>query len=295
MDDYMGNKSLIPNSTQIPNIISDFVEPQIPDGEARCLRYICRRTFGFHKKEDRISLSQFTEGITTKDGKKLDYGAGVSRPTAIKALNNLEAAGAIFRIRDSKGNFYKVNLEMDAEKVVKQLYQSSSFTKSGKATLPKVVKLLNPQKKGNKEKQSSMFAPSAHQQFIDFFYDTCQKTRGLKPKITGADGMNLKRILETGLIRQIELQQLALYFLANRYFKKFSPSVSTFLSSGIINGLMNDARNREDFWKELDGYTQLFLKQPVIKENDFGDRLASLAAMREKLIQSKAFGNAISR
>ena len=51
---------LIPNSTQIPNVILDKIIPGIPNAEAKCLLYICRRTYGFHKEKDRISLTQFT-------------------------------------------------------------------------------------------------------------------------------------------------------------------------------------------------------------------------------------------
>ena len=65
-------KSLIPNSTQVPNVILDLFIPRLPEGEARCSLYICRRTFGFHKKRDRISLSQFVDGIRDKEGKVLD-------------------------------------------------------------------------------------------------------------------------------------------------------------------------------------------------------------------------------
>ena len=45
---------------------------------------------------------------------------------------------------------------MDVDKVVKEINQLRKLTKIGKASLPKTVKLFNPQKKEKKEKQSLM-------------------------------------------------------------------------------------------------------------------------------------------
>jgi hypothetical protein len=41
-------------------------------GELKVLLYICRRTFGFRKDSDSISLTQISKGITTKAGRVLD-------------------------------------------------------------------------------------------------------------------------------------------------------------------------------------------------------------------------------
>ncbi len=147
-------ENLIPNSTQIPNHVLDMVLPRIPEGEARCLLYICRRTFGFHKQEDNISFSQFENGIQTSQSRQLDFGTGLSRPTISTALSNLIKAGAISVEKRSKGNRYRLNIHMDVDKVVKEINQLRKLTKIGKAALPKSVKLFNPQKKEKKEKQS---------------------------------------------------------------------------------------------------------------------------------------------
>ncbi|XOB41776.1 MAG: replication protein [Candidatus Nealsonbacteria bacterium] len=157
MEEKKENK-LIPNSTQIPNVISDLIEPRVPEGEVRCLKYICRRTYGFHKERDRISLTQFTDGLKNKDGKRLDYGAGLSRPSVVEALRNLIGANIVKVIKTSGGNYYEINLELfvnkDVEKVadevVKKVNQLRKLTRIGKESKPKQVKLLNPQKKGKK-------------------------------------------------------------------------------------------------------------------------------------------------
>ncbi len=137
-------KQLIPNSTLIPNILLDFVLPELPAGEMRCLLYICRRTYGFHKDYDRISFTQFIFGITGKD-----KGCGVSRPVVAESLRNLAQAGAITTQKSKLGNIYKINLDMDPEGVVRKVNQLRKLTESSKESKPKQVRLLNLQNKGN--------------------------------------------------------------------------------------------------------------------------------------------------
>ena len=139
---------------------------RLPDAELRVLLYICRRTYGFQREKDQISYTQFIEGITTKDGKKLDGGCGLSRPSVNKALVNLINWEVIIKEEKSTGNVYSLNLQVDFSKVVKYLNQLSSLTASGKATLPKPVKLLNLQKKGKKEKESILAADAAKEVFV---------------------------------------------------------------------------------------------------------------------------------
>ena len=73
-----------PNYTQVPDELFDVLMPQLSDIELRVLMYIVRRTFGFKKSADNISLKQIVEGIRGKDGLPLDRGAGVSKPSAVQ-------------------------------------------------------------------------------------------------------------------------------------------------------------------------------------------------------------------
>ena len=154
MDPIKPTLSLIPNSTQLPNLLLDKVIPLIPEAEARCLIYICRRTFGFHKEADRISFSQFMEGIKDRRGNVLDYGAGLARASVAKGLKHLMQAGALSVRKTTKGNYYQINLHMDVENVVQLVNQFNSRTKRGSATRPKSVQLVNTQNLGKKEKPS---------------------------------------------------------------------------------------------------------------------------------------------
>src|SRR5215207_9360313 len=57
-----------PNYTIVPDELFDRLLHQLSGAELKVLLYIIRRTFGFKKDSDRISLKQMAEGIRTRDG-----------------------------------------------------------------------------------------------------------------------------------------------------------------------------------------------------------------------------------
>ena len=275
--------NLIPNSTQVPNIVLDLIIPRIPEAEGRCLLYICRRTFGFHKEADRISFSQFIDGIKTKDGKILDHGAGLARASVAKGLKNLTRSGLIVVRQTSKGNFYQINLHIDLEKVVQLLDQSTGHTKSGSGSRPKAVQQVNTQNLGNKEKESISQSQtafkkerSAHAQLVDYFHTIARQTRGISIIITKADAKNLKRALDLQILKQEDFEKLILYFLGSQQFKGLSPSISTFLSSTVFNSLTDKMKNGSTFWKELDSLSQRFHHTPTEESKELLRRIEEL-------------------
>ncbi len=88
-----------PNTTPVPDIFFDQIAPQLTERELRVMLYVIRRTYGFKKREDAISLTQFAEGIVTQDGKRLDRGAGVNRRSVIRAVQSLERQGLLEAVR----------------------------------------------------------------------------------------------------------------------------------------------------------------------------------------------------
>ena len=50
-----------PNTTQVPDAFFDVVAPELSEAELRVALYIIRRTFGFKKDTDNISLRQMVE------------------------------------------------------------------------------------------------------------------------------------------------------------------------------------------------------------------------------------------
>jgi hypothetical protein len=73
----------------------------LSDPELRVLLYIIRRTYGFKKNADSISLSQITGGIVKRNGERLDHGAGVGKTAAVKAIKGLVEKGIILAQRNS--------------------------------------------------------------------------------------------------------------------------------------------------------------------------------------------------
>lgn len=150
----MADRPFIPNSTIIPNIVLDVLMAQLSPSEFKVLMYLCRRTYGFWKKRDAVSLSQLADGIETRDGRRIDFGTGLSRPTVIKAIKSLEAMGLVKvkRVRiDEKHNAINVyELNTDAE-VVKDFNQEVEkyFNYVGQTTLPPVDKEVDRQNGSN--------------------------------------------------------------------------------------------------------------------------------------------------
>src|SRR5690349_6100842 len=88
-----------PNYTQVPDELFDELLADLSGAELKVLLYIIRRTFGFKKDSDSISLSQITSGIETRDGEVLDRGTGLSKASVANAVKSLEARGVILRTR----------------------------------------------------------------------------------------------------------------------------------------------------------------------------------------------------
>lgn len=84
-----------PNGTFVPDDVFDLIAPQLTEAELRVLLYIVRRTFGFSKNADAISLRQLTDGITARDGRILDHGTGMSRKGVIGGIKGLQQKGII--------------------------------------------------------------------------------------------------------------------------------------------------------------------------------------------------------
>src|SRR3712207_1117548 len=84
-----------PNYTIVPDELFDELLAELSGAELKALLYIIRRTFGFKKDADSISLSQMLHGITTQDGRVLDRGAGLSKPTLLQALRSLQEKNII--------------------------------------------------------------------------------------------------------------------------------------------------------------------------------------------------------
>lgn len=150
----------------------------------------------------------------------------LSKSTVVRSLKLLELCGAIgVERRDGQSNMY---------------------------SLLKVDDIKPPAVKKNQ---------SSHHKLVDHFYRASLYFRRVKPQFGGRDVAALKRALAHDIVTEQQVEQMMIYFLASPSFKKFTPSLSTFFSSGIITGLMNQMQNGETFWKDLDRWAMQFYQQ----------------------------------
>lgn len=156
-----------PNSFQVPNAFVDEVLCQIGDPAAKLYLIICRKTRGWYKEFDSISLSQFQKF------------SGKSRPTVTKALSELIQVGLVIECDSTMyGNSFKLNDECAVGWMLKVPSKNSLLVKtfyyaSKKSLLP-LVKILYTQKtlskdtlqnkKINKKSKSVSEKPKAEKQ-----------------------------------------------------------------------------------------------------------------------------------
>jgi hypothetical protein len=112
--------TFLPNSYSTPNDYADQFMHLLSGEEWKVLSYTVRRIFGFQKRQDRISITQYQQGTPADEGGFLDHGTGLSRPTIIKALSTLCSFGLMVfvapnDIQFNEGDCYA--LQLDPSKV----------------------------------------------------------------------------------------------------------------------------------------------------------------------------------
>jgi hypothetical protein len=82
--------------TRMPNYFLDDQIGEVSPNSFCVLAYICRRTLGFNQLSARIPLKQFSEGLYSTTGNKLDKGCGITnKNTLLACLRELKAKGLI--------------------------------------------------------------------------------------------------------------------------------------------------------------------------------------------------------
>lgn len=104
-----------------PNAYADQFMAYLSSDEWKVVSYLCRYSFGYQKKEDHISISQFVHGAMKFDGSGYrDRGTGLCKSTVTKCLASLSKFGlarkeAENNTKTNKGALW--SLELDYQKV----------------------------------------------------------------------------------------------------------------------------------------------------------------------------------
>ena len=117
---FMANPQLENGHVKIANDIFDALARIRISGEARqVLDVIIRKTYGFNKKEDAISLSQFS------------LFTGMGRNDVCRALNKLVSMNLILKKETTIANSYRLNKDFDTWKSLAKKRPQSQKRESG--------------------------------------------------------------------------------------------------------------------------------------------------------------------
>src|SRR3990167_5290590 len=130
-----------PNSAQIPNVIFDHWMKVLTPAEFKVLMCICRKTFGWNKSRDLISIRQ------------IEILTGLARSSVINGLKTLEEHGLVIKHKsktewgDDAPNEFEINVYCSTEGDPKEEGGWSSHNTTGSLlTIPQVVFSEDPQK-----------------------------------------------------------------------------------------------------------------------------------------------------
>ena len=148
--------------TQIANeIMEALIKYRIPGEQMQCLLFIIRKTYGWKKKEDAISLSQFVEAT------------GLVKPSICRAINKLKTKNIIFV--NKKAN------KIHATYKFNKIYNTwKALTK--KLTINKKANLPLAKKRHTKETTTKERKKIDKRKFLDFVLLTDDEHKNLISK-----------------------------------------------------------------------------------------------------------------
>ena len=88
------------HASQAYELLSEQVMHLCNGAEWKLVTFIARRTIGFGKEFDRMSIDQICNGIQTRDGRRIDHGTGLSRRAAGTACTRLAERSLIVSGRE---------------------------------------------------------------------------------------------------------------------------------------------------------------------------------------------------
>src|SRR3990167_11373644 len=142
----MANPQIENGYTKIANeILEKLVNTPLLGAEFQVLLFIIRKTYGYNKKQDRISFTQFEKGT------------GISRQTINKTIKNLVAKGMIVKIYLPEGNIGYTFIKDHEKWVVKTHLLVKGKWSTSKDVLTKTSKdVLTHKRKKEKTKETTV-------------------------------------------------------------------------------------------------------------------------------------------
>ena len=114
--------------TSIANELMDALSKyRVPGEQRQCLDFVLRKTYGWNKKWDKISLSQFTKGT------------GLKRPNVVRALKSLVLKKIVLKNDTTYTTSYQFNKKYEQWEVVSKKIPLKSSIKSDNQVVSKVI------------------------------------------------------------------------------------------------------------------------------------------------------------
>ena len=206
-------------------IVEALAKIRISGEEMQCLWVIFRKTYGWHKKEDSISLSQFCEFTTLK------------KPNVCHVLSKLLSKNIISIVKKDNGiSSYGFNKDFDTWKPLPKKITLLKNIKGGVKKDNESLSILTHTKETIQKKtiQKKYILPDV-KLFIDFYHTIFKEKFGSSPMIQGAkDGSIVKRLL-----KQNPLEELKILLL-----RMFDSDDSFILGSGYTIGVFQSQINK---------------------------------------------------
>ena len=133
--------------TKCPNDLIDDHMPDMSMAELKVVMVVLRKTVGWQKPKDVISLSQFVDAT------------GLTRKPVTKGISDAIDRGVLCRERSGQSFRYWISSSGESPPVEK-VHQWSNSTGSSGESPPEVVENLHPQKKKKEKKETT--PPPAH-------------------------------------------------------------------------------------------------------------------------------------
>jgi hypothetical protein len=213
-----------PTYTQVPDEFFDDLMVDLSESELRVLLYLIRRTFGFKKRADAISLKQIINGIQAKDGRVLDRGSGLSHTSVKRGIKGLVERGVI---RVSKVKSEDGDYETNIYEIV--------FRGEGSEVAPGRQQAFLPPSKGRQEKflPPETEADGRQQAFLP---PSEGRQEEFPPVGTGsADGVGTRSALQETVKQQTEEQERDRSNYSNGHHDGASGDNSVLTDAGVMS------------------------------------------------------------
>ena len=259
----------IPNYTLVPDEVFDFLLSLLSGSEIKTLLYITRRTFGYSKESENISLKRMLKGYIDKDKNIVDNGVGLTKPSLLKTLRSLSKKKIILKEkrfskeRGDEPTNYRLNFKIEPWSKNYPLRGKKNITSVVNKITSPVVEKIPPQYKTKQNKN------------IQQHVDVISKNKNEEKTLNNLFDLNVDKKISKSLLNKYGYEKINTYinYLNYKLDKGFKPkdSIAAFLVDSIVNSYILP----ENFKKYIESEIKSINRAKKCYESIKGDCIAS--------------------